>query len=252
MIFNPQTFLARAVPGVTHRFAFALVALALFQPGISLALDVYIVRHAETLANVTKEYTAFNQRHFTRKGEQQITALTRALAPHRFDAVIVSPAYRVLRTVQPYLAATGTRAEIWPELDECCWQADRANDRTPPGFPILLEEDQRSVFVLREGAPVIAPGDERFEDSLRRIRWVAAELWRRWGGTDARILVATHYLTGAQLINALADSVSEGRIRLENAKIAHLREVDGRFTIIGINLDPDAIQQAADAAVERR
>lgn len=201
------------------------------------ALDIIIVRHAETLANVTKDYSAFNQRHFTKRGEQQVASLTRTLASHRFDAILTSPAYRVLRTIQPFLAATETQAEIWPELEECCWQRDRENEYTPPGRPILLEAEQKPFFLLRAGASETAPGEERYDDGLKRIRWVAGEIWRRWAGTDAVILIATHYHAGARLIEVLAEQLPSGRIQLENGKLTHIREADGRFYIVGLNLD---------------
>lgn len=204
------------------------------------ALDIYIVRHAETLANVTKEYTEFNQRHFSREGEKQIARLTRALQGRRFDAVVTSPAHRTLRTIEPFLASTGgeLRAEIWPELDECCWQKDRKNDRTPPGRPILIEAGQALYFYLRRGAATETPGSETYEDSLRRVRWVAGEIWRRWGGTDAVVLVATHFFTGGRLIELLLDDRITGEIRLENAKVSHVREENGRFRLVGLNLPP--------------
>lgn len=214
----------------------ALLLLAeLLEP--AAAFDIVIVRHAETIANVTKDYSAFNQRHFTKRGEQQVAHLTRTLANHSFDAILTSPAYRVLRTIQPFLVATETQAEIWPELEECCWQRDRVNEFTPPGRPILLEADQKSLFFLRAGAPNLAPGEERYEDGVKRMRWVAGEIWRRWAGTDAVILIATHYHAGARLIEALAEQVPSGRIQLENGKLSHIREADGRFYIVGLNLD---------------
>ncbi len=201
------------------------------------ALDIIIVRHAETLANVTKDYSAFNQRHFTSRGEQQIARLTRTLAEHRFDAVLTSPAHRVMRTIQPYLVAADARAEIWPELEECCWQRDRTHEHTPPGRPILIEADQKPIFLLREGAPDQSPGGELYDDSLQRIRWVAGEIWRRWSGTDAVVLIATHYHTGARLIELLTEQTPSGRLRLENGKLSHVREADGRFYLVGINMD---------------
>jgi broad specificity phosphatase PhoE len=141
-----------------------------------------------------------------------------------------------MRTIEPYLVAADAQAEIWPELEECCWQRDRVNEYTPPGRPIGIEEHQTRYFVLRPGAPAITPGDERYEDGMRRIRWVAGEIWRRWAGTDAVVLVSTHFHTGARLVEALTEQPHHG-VRLDNAKFTHIREVDGRFILMGVNLD---------------
>jgi broad specificity phosphatase PhoE len=229
--------------GRARRWTFLLLAGLLES---AAALDIVIVRHAETLANVTKDYSAFNQRHFTARGEQQIARLTRTLAGLRFDAILTSPAYRVMRTIEPYLVASDSRAEIWPELEECCWQRDRAHEYTPPGRPILIEADQKPFFVLRAGASDRTPGSELYDDGLKRVRWVAGEIWRRWAGTDAVLLVATHYHTGARLIEALIEQPHDG-LRLENAKLTHVREVDGRFYLMGVNLDALDLETAAEA-----
>lgn len=199
------------------------------------ALDIIIVRHAETLANVSKDYSAFNQRHFTEDGLREIDALTKLMEPHRFDTILTSPAYRVLRTIQPYLEKTGQTAEIWPDLDECCWQTDRASERTPPGEPILLEQEQRPLFVLRAESPDLSPGGETYAEGVRRVKRAAADIKTRWSGTDAWLMIVVHRHTGARLIESLLDQAPTGRYQLENTRFTHLREENGRFALVELN-----------------
>jgi len=71
-------------------------------------LDLYYVRHAQTMANVTREYTEENQRTFSPLGEAQVDEVTEKLADLHFDVVIVSPAWRTQRTILPYLKERGT------------------------------------------------------------------------------------------------------------------------------------------------
>ncbi len=199
------------------------------------ALDVVVTRHAETLANVTKDYSVFNQRHFTEEGARQIEALTDALRPHRFDAIVVSPAYRTLKTIEPYLKESGQSAEIWPEVDECCWQLLREGATSPPGLPVLLEPEQRTLFFLRADAPQVAPGNESYEEGVRRIQAAAGALRARWSGTEAVVLVVAHQHTGSRLVETLLGEAPEGRHRIHNARFTHLREENGRFVLVELN-----------------
>ncbi|HMP75349.1 MAG TPA: histidine phosphatase family protein [Kiritimatiellia bacterium] len=238
--------MARMYRGRARRLVLLLVAGVLAHT--ATALDVVVTRHAETLANVTKVYSSFNQRHFTEAGEKQLAALTDMLREHRFDAILVSPATRVLRTIQPYLEATGQTAEIWPELEECCWQRNRESERTPPGDPILLEPEQRPLFLLRAGAAEVAPGNESYVEGVRRARQLAIDIRKRWGGTNARILVVGHYHTGARLVEALVDDPrAASRLRIDNARLTHLKEMDGRFTLVGLNEEQLHLQPSVPA-----
>jgi len=86
------------------------------------ATEIYIVRHAETVGNATHKHTHHNDRTFSARGKKQVVELTRDLDKLHFDHIIVSPKYRVLKTIFPYLKKHHLVAEIWPELAECCWQ----------------------------------------------------------------------------------------------------------------------------------
>ena len=234
--------MARMQRGRAWRLAFLLVAGSMAYP--AAALDVVVTRHAETLANVTKDYSAFNQRHFTEAGTKQIAALTAALDGIRFDAILVSPAYRTLKTVEPYLKQSGQSAEIWPELDECCWQLLREGATSPPGLPILLETEQRPLFFLRADAPVVVPGNESYDEGVRRIRAAAEAFRARWSGTEAVVLVVAHQHTGSRLVETLLGEAPEGRYRIENARFTHLREEGGRFVLVELNGADVRVEQA--------
>lgn len=201
----------------------------------ALALDVVITRHAETLANVTGVYSSFNQRHFSETGLRQIDELTAALGDRRFDAILVSPAHRCIKSIQPYLERVGAQAEIWPELDECCWIPEGRTEKTPPPEPILLEPEQRSLFVLRANAGEATPGSESYVDGVKRVRAAVNLLLERYKGRDATILVMTHHHTGGRLAEALLGESLVGRYKIKNATFTHLREVEGRFRLIELN-----------------
>jgi len=207
------------------------------------ALDLLIVRHAETLANVQDDYSIFNQRHFSALGEQQVSNLTAALAGCRFDAIVVSPAYRVQRTIFPLLQHQGAVAEIWPELDECCWQKGDergASDTFTTGPQVLVEQDMRPYFLVRQGSDGMLGGMESRTDGIVRIKRAAALMKERFGDTAQTVLVVSHQHAGSRLVESLLDQAPEGRYRLANAAVTWLRVDQGRFRIQAENLSPAA------------
>jgi broad specificity phosphatase PhoE len=205
------------------------------------ALDLLVVRHAETLANVQDDYSVFNQRHFSALGEQQVSNLTAALAGRRFDAILVSPAYRAQRTILPLLQQQGAVAEIWPELDECCWQKGDergASDTFATGPQVLVEQEMRPYFLVRQGSDGMVGGMESRTDGIVRIKRAAALVKERFGGTAQTVLVVMHQHSGSRLVESLLDQAPEGRYRLANASVTWLRADGGRFRIEAENLVP--------------
>ena len=82
------------------------------------ALDIYIVRHAETMGNVTLDYSEINQNTLSPKGLQQVAALPAKLEGLKFDEILVSPAWRTQKTILSYLEKNDRKAEICPEIEE--------------------------------------------------------------------------------------------------------------------------------------
>lgn len=225
--------MARAFMGAVGLWAMAALS--------SPALDLWVVRHAETVANVTDDYSVFNQRHFTALGEQQASNLTAALRGLVFDGIAVSPAYRAQRTIHPYLLENGVVAEIWPELDECCWQrgdARGASDTSATGPTVLVEQDMRPQFRIREGNDGQLPGLETRSEGIARARRAARMLRERYAGQPVRLLLVVHQHTGSYLLEALLDQAPEGRYRLANAAVTWLSEENGRLRLVAENLAP--------------
>mgnify|MGYP002862631577 CR=1 FL=1 len=205
------------------------------------ALDLLIVRHAETLANVTDDYSVFNQRHFSGPGEQQVSNLTAALAGHPFDAVLVSPAYRAQRTILPLLQHQATVAEIWPEFDECCWQTGQergASDTFSTGPQVLVDQEMRPYFLVRQGSDGVLGGQETRTDGILRIKRAAAMLKERFGSSAQTVLVVIHQHAGSRLIESLLDQAPDGRYRLTNTAVTWLHADQGRFRLVAENLAP--------------
>ena len=133
--------------------AFVTPALAQEKAMETSGLDVYLIRHAETIGNVTGDYSEENQRLFSPKGRKQIKGIVRKLKNYEFDQVIVSPTWRTRQTILPYLRANNITAEIWPEIEECCC-GSRGNmdpaENIPFGDEIMISEEEKPYFKLRD------------------------------------------------------------------------------------------------------
>jgi broad specificity phosphatase PhoE len=208
------------------------------RPPGDVALHLYFVRHAETVANATKQYNDKTERTFTEVGEQQRRRLVNKLADYQFDAILVSPLWRAQHTILPYLQANELTAELWPELAECCWQDDH---------------DAKPSKTMREGPPIINQDLARFRlrdaqtthlwnirhnygNGMQQVREAARLIQARFSRSGGTILVVGHSLSGSRLIRILSGSDPEQELNLLNTGLGFLRERhDGTFEIVSLN-----------------
>ena len=205
-------------------------------------LDIYLIRHAETMGNVTLDYSEANQCTFSPKGLTQVAGITEKLKDLTFDEVLVSPTWRTRQTILPYLKAHNVTAEIFPEAEECCCDC-RADTlpaaAIPLGEKIIINEDETPYFRLRDTNTLFrfAPATE--EESVAQIHRAGDLIRSRFGGSGKSILVVTHSCSGGRLISELLGLKLNGRFGPGNAALTHLRqEADGRFSLLTLNDAP--------------
>jgi len=199
------------------------------------ASDVYFVRHAETMGNLTHRHSKQNDRTLSPEGRRQVQTLTRTLDHLSIDYIIVSPKYRTLKTILPYLKKHHRVAEIWPELAECCWQKQRepSAGMPPRGSPIRLDAAMKPYFSF-------ASADDRFTFQTRgygqgmlQTLLAAEKIKQRFAGSQQRILIVGHYHAGSRLIEILQGQDPIGRYKIANTQLLHLRETGhGTFTLL--------------------
>jgi len=204
-------------------------------PSLYAATDIYFVRHAETMGNLTHHHSHKNDRTLSPKGLRQVNELTRKLDLLSFDSIVVSPKYRALKTILPYLKKHRMEAEIWPELAECCWQKQRELSAGMPerGSQIRLESTMKPYLTF-------ARADDRFTFHTRGYgqgmlqTFLAAEkIKKRFAGSGKRILVVGHYHAGSRLIEILQGNDPIGRYKISNTQLLHLREnSNGTFSLL--------------------
>ncbi|MDD5644102.1 MAG: histidine phosphatase family protein [bacterium] len=207
--------------------------------GGNKGLKVYITRHAETMGNVTGNYSEENQRTFSPKGLTQIEHINDKLKNYRFDRVFVSPMYRTQYTIFPYLKSHNITAEIWPEIDEKCFDITSS---TVPAKTIpesgLIELFDEKYFKLRDPSANRMYEPRNASEGLAQFL-KAKEMLVRYSGTGMSILLVGHYCTGSRLMEVLLDLESKGRFAPKNCAVSLLeQQPDGIFKLLQYNDKP--------------
>ena len=119
-----------------------MIQIGLVVFAAKVGFDLVFVRHAETVANATGQYSSSTIDRFSSLGESEVKTLTTKLEKEPFfDRIFVSPSPRALRTIAPYLRATHQRATIWPLLYECC-----TGHRPADAHPLVSNGDPASKY----------------------------------------------------------------------------------------------------------
>lgn len=212
-----------------------LAAVVLFAPCAARGLDLHILRHAETMANVTGIHTEEMANQFSPKGLEHVGRVTTNLAVLAPDVIVCSPLWRTRQTILPFLRDAGRTAEIWPELEECCWQSDQQaplTDPRPPGPAIALDGDETGRFTFREGV-TNRFGAVTYADGVAQVRRAVELLRERFGGRDVNVVVVTHFHAGSRILELLLGEEPRARYQVPNAKLIHVQEqADGSFRLL--------------------
>lgn len=193
----------------------------------SAEMNVYYLRHGQGGHNIDEDYVrrhvpkeewtnwmdkVGNSHVFTPLGVQQVQALATNLLPFRFDFIAVSPKWRALHTILPYLKATGRTAEIWPELMETGGGSDLSDEAARQvgkklfagTADIKLSAEEQPYFHLRadgSGSRLLAPASPADFGALARK--VETLLRDRFGTNDVNVLLVGHGTAGLTLIRRL-------------------------------------------------
>lgn len=154
------------------------------------------------MGNLTGDYSHRRHDNLTDLGWAQARALA-AGWDQGFDLFVASSLSRARQTLLPTLQRFDRRAEVWPDLAECCWQEPRSLPPTEPELPGVCldwDEDEARWFVS-EGPLVTPPDDERWQDGLRRMRRAAERLARL--GRDQNVLAVSHGYSISKLVMLL-------------------------------------------------
>lgn len=243
-MFKKKAFLIKSL------FAFFVFSAAVLyftvnyrnsSPQKKQGLQVYITRHAETVGNVTRNYSEENQCTFSPKGLGQIDNINEKFKDYHFDYIFVSPTYRTQHTILPYLKAHNMIGEIWPEIEEGCFDITpetKPSKIIPRGEEIELFDN--SLFRLRTPSDGFRYSPENASEGLAQFI-KARNYILEYSSTGKSILLVCHYCTGSRLMEILLGLDQKGRFGPQNAAMTLLKEQpDGSFKMILYNDKPFA------------
>lgn len=218
------------------------VALLFVAAPHARGLDIYIIRHAETMGNVTLDYSEINQNTFSPKGLQQVAGVPAKLEGLKFDEILVSPAWRTQKTILPYLVKNDRKAEICPEIEEldCSITGKEvASLDIPAGPRVDLIEDGEGRYFFRDASAETHFAPRSREESLGVLQRAKNLILDRFGGKDVSVLLVTHSCTGGRFIELMLGLRPKGAFSPANAAVTHLvQKSDGNFDIVQYNDAP--------------
>lgn len=202
-------------------------------------LDIFFIRHAETIGNATKNYSNNRGDTLTEKGYRETLEVITKLEKNEYDDILVSPKNRTRLTILPYLKKYPRSTEIWPEIAECCWQRKEPMPESCPktgGKKITIAPQNRNLFNLRDENSDRFYKKESYGQGLCQIEDAYNLLKERFWLSGKKILLVSHGNFGKMLITRLLGHSPAPRFHPANAKITHLRQTkDGKFHLIRLN-----------------
>ncbi len=202
-------------------------------------LDIYFVRHAETIGNATGDYSKNKGDTLTEKGIQETIELVEKLGKNQYDTILVSPTDRTRQTILPYLKKYQLSAEIWPEIAECCWQDRGPIPESCPktgGKKITIAPQNKHIFTLRDENSDRFYKRETYGQGLCQIEDAYSLLRKKYWLSGKKILLISHGSFGRRLITRLLENSPADSFHPKNAKITHLRQTkDGKLHALRVN-----------------
>jgi|GEM_PF-1177986 len=202
-------------------------------------LEVYFVRHAESLANFSGRYSTATERSFSPRAADQIRKLVTKLHSIPLDAAVVSPAWRTMNTAAPVLIDHHIVATIWPELYECCDQHGAARLLRPSksvryGRSIEIPPDQAATFKIDPSdSKRFAQGD--YQDGMRQIKMGYDKFLKAFSGKSESVMIVGHGYNGSRLLEMFLGRPVLGKFSMANAGVVHLEQnPDGSFKLISL------------------
>lgn len=197
-------------------------------------MKVYMVRHGQSMGNVTGDFSTDAHDQLSDLGHRQAQALAMQLQDREWDAIYCSPLRRALQTIHPYVEMSGRQIEIWPDLAESCWQENQEvkEEDSPRYIPLTLPAPlSEKHFRFKDNLPVQPCYEETYSQGIHRLRQFVKDLKMRHGGKEEKILLVSHGFTMSRLVELMMGLAPAGCFDHENTAMTYLREEDKGFQL---------------------
>jgi probable phosphoglycerate mutase len=192
-----------------------------------VAVEITLVRHGETVANVAGLWQGAGNSGFSPRGREQVKRLAHRLDREHFDLVVVSPSGRAAATA----GATRFDAESderWREMELGAWEGLSREE---------VEEryaDDLAAFRAGEDVPAGGSGERASELGARALAAMDSLVERLEDGQ--RALVVSHGGPVMLVTAALLGLTRRGPLHpILNTAITRVRYADGRYQLTVFN-----------------
>jgi broad specificity phosphatase PhoE len=197
-------------------------------------LELLLIRHGQTLANVEGHWTGWSETPLTELGLTQIEAVAQRIAAEfpQVDALYTSPLPRALKTARAIAAAVGLEPVPLDELREIDF--GDLNGISLEG----MEEQYPELFErwkVKTDIDFVWPGGERRADFYRRVGSALEQVLA--GHSEGLVVLVAHGGTLRSLLaHLLPASMSEWwTYTLDNCGITRVALQDGRASLVILN-----------------
>jgi len=210
---------------------------------------LHVVRHAESLANVSRSTQI--DCDLSELGRGQAQAVAEELARLGVDRVLSSPYRRTLCTAQAIAERSNAPFEVLPGLHEHHLSA------FPPDWPLMTRAELVVNFPALLLPDELADRDwhrppETDAQVLERMAGVLALLEERYGGGNQRLVLVTHGSPAGKLVQAfMGAEPSRSEVTIANASITTLETTFGKRYVRCVNRT-DHLRDASEFAPTQR
>ncbi len=200
-------------------------------------MRLYIARHGETTANVSRALdTAAPGADLTERGHEQARGLADRLDGHHLDGILVSNLVRTQQTAEPTAGLRGLLPRIDPRIAEVQagdWEMSTDMDTLMAYFKVAMGW-MAGNYDMR------IPGGESGHDVIDRFNAALDE-------SDEESLLVVSHGTIIQVWANIALGHEGGRTlaHFQNCGTGILERVKGRWTLIDWNHRPDVLPEAS-------
>lgn len=212
-----------------------------------MIMNLLIVRHAESLGNLTRYATPADD-SLSELGQKQAFSLVDSLRKWDFDEIVVSPLNRTQETIAPYLLETDQHAHIWPEISEACWhQVREAPGTSWKSQPATLRAAPVDRFSFRNDEAIMPSESETFAEGFLRVNNAVKMIQAMADAGTQSVLMVSHGQFLRELINVMLNTRYPILFSLANCGMT-LLSFKGTWNMQFSNRLVDLKQTAGDAS----
>jgi probable phosphoglycerate mutase len=153
-------------------------------------VDLYFVRHGESVANLTREFSNTGSKHpLTSRGIEQARLLADSLASRRISRIYSSPLLRAVQTADILSQTLQAQVEVTEAL--CEWSVGVLEGTSDEQGWARHRQVQEDWFV-RGNLESKIPGGESFVEIRKRFVPFIDALVSHGHGTDERLVLVGH------------------------------------------------------------